>query len=101
MLDNDMAVDSSVSIALGADFDGSYADSNALALALGRSASVRECFARHAFRASAGRSDALVAPSELKFLEFWASLPPDKQGNVVETLVAFVRSPLFAHRRAE
>jgi len=99
--DNGKLVDSQVTIALGADFDGSYADSNALAVALGQSASVRECFARHAFRASAGRSDAAVSASEAKFLAFWSSLPAEKQGDILETLVAFVRSPLFAHRRSE
>ena len=46
------------------DFDGSYADSNALATALAGSADVRTCVARQLFRASAGRSDDSAAGAE-------------------------------------
>ena len=40
---------------------GTYADSNALATALGSSAQVRECLARQFFRSSSGRSDDSVS----------------------------------------
>jgi hypothetical protein len=97
--DNGLGVDSSVTLAAGADFDGSYADSNELALALSESATVRSCFARQMFRASAGSSGAPAQASEDAFVTFWASLPEAAQGNIVETLVAYARSSLFSERR--
>jgi hypothetical protein len=99
--DANKPVDSKVSVAVGLDFDGSYADSNALSVALAESASVRSCFARHVFRASAGRSDASVQASEEAFLASWQALPPDSQGKVLDTLLTLVKSPLFSHRRAQ
>jgi Protein of unknown function (DUF1592)/Protein of unknown function (DUF1588)/Protein of unknown function (DUF1595)/Protein of unknown function (DUF1587) len=92
-------VDSATTLASGTDFDGSYADSSALAAALAASPSVRACAARQLFRASAGRSDATAAPSEDSFVQIWQGLPEAAQGNIVETLVAYVRSPLFGQRR--
>ena len=50
----------SVSVAVGSDFDGDYADSNELSLALAESATVRSCFARHVFRASAGTNGSVT-----------------------------------------
>jgi hypothetical protein len=93
-------VDSTTQIALGTDFDGAYADSNALAVAMSQSARVRDCFARHMFRGSAGRSDESVEATEAAFMKFWQALPADKQGNIVQTLMTFVKSPLFSQRRA-
>ena len=55
--ENGMPIDSRVTVAVGSDFDGTYADSNALATALAASPSVRTCLARQLFRSSAGRSD--------------------------------------------
>jgi hypothetical protein len=92
-------VDSTTVVHSNTDFDGSYADSGALATALAQSPSVRTCLARHMFRASAGASDNSVTPSEESFVQIWQGLPAEQQGNIVETLVAYVRSPLFAQRR--
>ena len=63
-----LPVDTATTVAgTGTDFDGDYADSNALALALATSATVRDCLARQMFRAVAGRSDASVrAPRTLR-----------------------------------
>jgi hypothetical protein len=82
------------------DFAGSYADSNALATALGGSAQVRECVARQLFRSSSGKSDAAVANAEQSFVNTWKQLPADRQGKFIEVLVAYVRSPLFDQRSA-
>jgi hypothetical protein len=103
--DNSQDVDSAVEIALGADFDGRYKDSNALAEALAKSARVRECFARNVFRAAAARSGesssaAEAAPSEDAFIAEWRALPENRQGNLMDTLSTYVGSPLFTHRRA-
>lgn len=100
-MENGLAVDSSVTISAGADFDGTYADSNALAEALASSAQVRTCFARHMFRASAGRSDDSVGASEDAFIAAWGAMTPELQGNVIETLVAYVKSPQFQFRRPQ
>jgi hypothetical protein len=90
-----------------ADFAGTYADSNALAMALAESAQVRECVARQMFRSSSGRSGAdmsnatdrtAVDASEDTFIDIWNQLPSANQGKFVEMLVAYVRSPLFDKR---
>jgi hypothetical protein len=97
--ENNMSIDTRVTIDVGADFDGTYADSNALAAALAASPSVRTCLARQLFRSSAGRSDNTVAASENAFVDLWRQLPADQQGKLVDVVVAFVRSPLFVERR--
>jgi hypothetical protein len=94
-------VDSATTVAVGADFDGSYADSDELAVALSKSASVRQCFAKHMFRAAAARSDATVKASEDAFMKAWQALPAAEQGNILQTVMTFVKSPLFQYRRAE
>jgi hypothetical protein len=83
------------------DLDASYADSNALATALAGSSTVAACAPVQFFRGSTGRSDATGAltDSETAFQQIWDQLPSDKQGNLVEILVAYIRSPLFAQRR--
>lgn len=83
------------------DFDGSYPDSDALAVALAGSAQVRTCMARQVFRASAGRSDDLAVDPEQAFIGLWSQLPADKQGNIIETLMAYVRSPAFTTRSGQ
>lgn len=103
--ENAVSVDSTTVIEVGADFDGAYPDSDALAEALAGSASVNECFARHLFRAATARSaesDAAgsAAASEDAFITEWHGLPASKRGNVMDTLGAFVSSRLFTHRRA-
>lgn len=95
-----LPVDSATSVrGTGTDLDGDYADSNALARALSRSASVRACTARQIFRASVGRGDASVLAAEDQFLKEWQTLPVEQQGNLVETWVALVKSELFVERR--
>lgn len=96
--ENGRPVDPSTSVSLGLDFDGPFADSNALAVALSKSAFVRECFARHMFRAAVGRSGELTAGAEDAFISLWKTMPESRQGNVMDTLEAFVASPLFIER---
>jgi hypothetical protein len=83
------------------DLDQAYADSNALATTLAASPAVAACAPLQLFRGSTGRSDATGAPtaSEMAFQTIWSQLPPEKQGNVVEILIAYIRSPLFTQRR--
>jgi hypothetical protein len=107
--DQGQPVDSSVTIAQGTDFDGSYQDSNQLALALSKSNTVRECFARNIFRASAGTSDTDVQMSEDDFVEFWntqsnratkgQSFAAD--GDIIDTIRAYITSPTFTIRRGQ
>ncbi|MBC8133557.1 MAG: DUF1588 domain-containing protein, partial [Deltaproteobacteria bacterium] len=89
------------SVVAGTDFNGTYADSKALALAMAKSAQVRACLARQVFRSSTGRSDNSVVASETAFVDFWKQLPVDKQGSVLETLVAYVKNPTFIQRRPQ
>jgi len=83
------------------DFAGTYADSNAMATALGSSGQVRECVARQFFRSSSGRNDTSVANAEQSFVNAWKQLPADAQGKFAEVLVAYVRSSLFDQRSAQ
>lgn len=94
-------VDSSVELTMSRDFDGAYADSNGLVQALAASTEVRTCFARQLFRSSTGYSPDLAAPSEQAFLDTWNTVPEAAQGNIIETLVAYVSSSLFSHRRPQ
>ena len=98
--ENGLPIDTGVTIKVGSDLDGDYADSGALATALAASPSVRMCLARQIFRSSAGRSDPKVAASESAFVELWKQLPAQQQGRLVDVLVAYVRSPLFVERKA-
>jgi hypothetical protein len=104
--DNGQSVNSSVVIT-GTDFDGAYPDSNALVTAMSTSAQVRECFARHVYRALAATSVPEAKPSEDDFVKHWAkTLEVDGSGEVtdakiVPTLVAFLTNPSFAFRRAQ
>jgi len=94
--ENGRPVDSTTTIALDDTLSGDFADSNALALALASSTSVRECFARHMFRAVAARSS---ADAENAFVEHWSTVPEEKKGNLMDILLSFVESPLFTQRR--
>jgi hypothetical protein len=100
-MDANQPVDASTMIMAGTDFDGAYADSDALAMALAGSADVRTCLARQLFRASAGRSDGTIDASEDAFVASWKAEPPALQGNLAETIVSFVRSDAFVQRRAQ
>jgi cytochrome c peroxidase len=101
LTENTQPVDSSTTVAVGADFDGDYADSNELALALAASPTVHECFARHAFRAAAGRSGESMVESEQYFIDQWKHLSGDPAGNLKQILKTYVESALFTHRRAQ
>jgi hypothetical protein len=96
--ENGRPVDSSTTLALDSTLTGDFADSNALARALAASSTVRECFARHMFRAVAARSS---AEAEDTFVAAWQSVPEAKKGDLMEILLSFVESPLFTHRRAK
>ncbi len=98
--ENGKAVDSAVVVDFKSDFDGPYADSNQLALALGQSDSVRECFARFMFRAAAATGDSAATPGEKEFVGLWRAIPAAAQGNIVETLIAYLKSPTFGTRWA-
>jgi hypothetical protein len=105
-MENNQPVDTSTTLGDQAneqktDFDGHYADSDALAVAMSNSAQVRTCMARQLFRSSAARSDSLAVGSEDAFITFWNQLPADKQGNIIETMVTYVRNPNFTLRRAQ
>jgi hypothetical protein len=99
--ENGKPVDSSVEVAVLSEFDGPYADSNELAVALSESATVRECFARFMFRAAVASGDSAATPGEREFIEIWRALPAAAQGNIVETLIAYVKTPDFQLRGAQ
>lgn len=90
-----------VSADVGMDFSGDFQNSDELAQALATSASVRACFARHLFRSSAGVSGPAVQASEDAFVEEWRSKPAAEPGSIVEAILAYAASPLFAYRRAQ
>jgi hypothetical protein len=96
--ENGHAVDSSVEVALGGDLDGHYSDSNQLALAISRSDTVRECFARFMFRAAAATGDSFATPGEKEFVAEWRATPLAQQEKIVETLLAYVKRPAFTTR---
>jgi len=98
--ENGQDVDSAVAVSMEADYDGAYADSNALATVFAQSDSVRECFARLMYRAAAATGDEAATPGEAEFVQFWRALPAAAQGNIVETLIAYVKSPNFVRRQA-
>jgi hypothetical protein len=83
------------------DLDQAYTDSNALATVLASSPTVASCVPMQLFRGSTGRSDAtgVLTPSEMAFQSIWSQLSADKQGNIAEILIAYIRSPLFSQRR--
>jgi hypothetical protein len=101
-MDNNQPVDSKVVVA-GTDFDGSYADSNALAKAMSTSAQVRECFARHLYRALAATSAPDAAASEDDFVKYAGLAKASStatDANLVGAISAFVTNVSFAFRRA-
>jgi len=71
--------------------------------------SVRECFARNIFRGSAGNSDTDNQMSEDDFIKFWntqtnaatkgASFAGD--GDIIDTIRAYITSPTFNIRRGQ
>jgi hypothetical protein len=96
-----LPVDTATTVAgTGTDLDGDYADSNALARALSTSATVRACMARQLFRGSMGRGESSARGAEDNFLGQWWQLSAEQQSNLIETLVALVRSDVFVQRSA-
>ena len=101
-------VDSHAVLGAGTWLDGDYADSDALVARLSESPEVRECFARHVFRGSIGRSDAAVTAAENEFVRYWQELwdaedssvksNPLQQGNLKRVLLSLVQNPLFSQR---
>jgi hypothetical protein len=100
-LENGRPVDSAVVVKQRAEFDGAYADSNRLASALAESESVRDCFARFIFRAGAATVDPSRGLAETDFVDSWRATPAAAQGNILETLIAFVTRPTFTQRRPQ
>jgi hypothetical protein len=100
--ENNKDVDSATSVTsdMGMDFSGDFANSDELALALSQSAAVRACFARHLFRSSAAVSGTAVQASEDAFVEAWRADPAAESGSIVQAMLAYVASPIFAFRRA-
>jgi hypothetical protein len=80
---------------------GDFANSAELALALSESPEVRACYARHLFRSVAAASGASVKLSEDAYIAAWRANPAAEPGSIMESLVTFVTSPLFAYRRAQ
>jgi hypothetical protein len=97
-----LPIDTSTTVtSTNSDLDQAYASSNALATVLASSPTVASCAPMQLFRGSTGRSDATGAltPSEMAFQSLWSQLSADKQGNIAEILIAYIRSPLFSQRR--
>jgi hypothetical protein len=92
-------VDTSVTIGIGSDLDGTYADSTELLDALAGSDAVKTCLARQIFRSAAARSDASVVGAEDAFVAIWKELPAERRDRLVDVLVAYVKSPSFIERR--
>ncbi len=94
--ENGRPVDSAVVVS-----QRTYADSNHLAAALAGSEAARACFARFVFRAGAATGKPAGRLAEAEFLDLWRTTPAAAQGNIVETLIAFVKRPTFVRRRPE
>ncbi len=97
--ENNRPIDTSVTLDVGSDIDGSYADSTELLVALAESGDVKSCLARQIFRSSAARSNESVAVAEAAFVEMWKQLPAESQGRLIDVLIAYVASPAFVQRR--
>jgi hypothetical protein len=100
-MENDRPVDTNTVVELGLDFDGPYANSDELALALSQSAEVRACFARHLFHVMSATSVQATKPSEESYLLEWRRDASAESGNIASAILAYVRSPIFAYRRAQ
>ncbi len=95
--ENGKEVDSTAEVAIGKDYDGTYASSSELASALSTSDDTRECFARYVFRANAGERAGADATEEA-FIESWTQLDADEQKSLIEILVQFAASDLSVYR---
>jgi hypothetical protein len=97
----DVNAATTVTADMGMGFTGDFANSEELALALSENAEVRACFARHLFRSAAAMSGPAVQPSEDAFVEAWRANPAAEPGSIVEAILAYAASPVFAYRRAQ
>jgi hypothetical protein len=100
-MENGHPVNTNTTVEVGLDFDGDYANSEELALALSRSAEVRACFAKHLFSAMSATSVEAVKPSQDSFVTAWRADANAEGGNIASSILAYVRSPIFAYRRAQ
>lgn len=82
---------------LGGDRAGTVMNSQELVARMAQSDEVKRCFALHLFRFASARTDAL---DETSFLSFWSQIPAAKQGDPLETLVAYAGSDAFIRRSA-
>jgi hypothetical protein len=98
-MENGRPIDSSTMVKGGFSFDGSYADSAALAMQLASSSELQTCFARHLFRTASARNTAGEG-AETAFLASVAALPASAAGKFADVLTAFIASDLFVARRA-
>jgi hypothetical protein len=82
----------------GTDVDGRpFSSAGEMVALLGQSDQVRRCFATNFFRfASAQSSDG----TEAQYLDLWRALPADARTQIVQLLVAYVRSDMFVKRRS-
>lgn len=99
--ENNLPIDTTVTVETGSDLDGTYANGPELFEAMASSASVKECLARQLFRSSAARSDQSVRAAEDAFVESWRALPADEQDRPADVLVAYAKSQKFVQRRPE
>ncbi|MDP9035436.1 MAG: DUF1592 domain-containing protein, partial [Myxococcota bacterium] len=97
--EGNLPIDSTTSVATGADFDGTYPDSSAMMASMAKSRAVASCFARHLLKFAVARSDDSEMPVEQEFMKVWQALPPASQGNLGEVLTAWVGSDAFIQRR--
>jgi hypothetical protein len=100
-MENGQPVNTATTLDLGMELDGAYADSDELAAALSESPAVRACFARHLFHAMTGTSGATYQASEDSFVTAWQSDTEAESGKIIDSILTYVRSPLFAYRRAQ
>jgi hypothetical protein len=92
--DNGRAVDSSVRFELGGK-EISLRDSFELSEWLAQSPEAADCYLRQAFRYFTAQSDPKV---ESEIVALAHRLTPERRGNLLEALVAFVASDLFVER---
>lgn len=90
-------IDSATTVQAGVDYDGSYANSTELAAAIAVSEDVRECFARHVFRANVAEG-AVAKSTEDGFIDSWARLDAADQQSLIEILIQFATSDLSVYR---
>ncbi len=94
--ENGKTIDASGEL-VGADVSGPYANASGLVDRLASSEQVSRCFARNFFRFVSGQTS---NETESQYLEGWESLDGDVRDQLVELMVAYIRSDFFIKRRA-